>query len=175
MNGFVKKIMYFYSRNEGETESLGKKLASVIEEKSFILLLQGDLGTGKTVFVRGMLRALGYKEAVKSPTFTLVEPYTLMPHSVFHFDLYRLNHPDELENIGWRDYLMQMAWILIEWPEKAGRALPNYDLICKFKIIDQQREINFISHSLKGQSVVDDKRIKGLSLTNTTKSFEIKG
>ncbi|MGK0400696.1 MAG: tRNA threonylcarbamoyladenosine biosynthesis protein TsaE, partial [Candidatus Azotimanducaceae bacterium] len=85
------------------TEQFGGRLVEVLEG-SGIIFLKGDLGAGKTTLCRGMLRALGYAGAVKSPTFTLVEPYELPGHQVYHFDLYRLGDPDELNYLGVDEY-----------------------------------------------------------------------
>lgn len=95
-----------------------------------VVFLTGDLGAGKTTLVRGILTGLGYKAKVKSPTFTLVEPYQLTIGDFFHFDLYRLNQPEELEDIGIRDYVNPNNICVFEWPEKAEGLLPqpNYHI-----------------------------------------------
>lgn len=99
-----------------------------------IIFLHGPLGAGKTTLVRGMLRALGFAGNIKSPTYTLVESYILHTFQVFHFDLYRLKHPQELLDIGLEDYLQPNAICLIEWPEKAAAILPKATISCTIEI-----------------------------------------
>jgi tRNA threonylcarbamoyladenosine biosynthesis protein TsaE len=112
---------------------LGATLAALCRPGA-VIFLQGGLGAGKTTLVRGILNALGYTEAVKSPTYTLVESYQLKTLSVFHFDLYRLKHPQELLDIGLEDYLQPDAVCLIEWPEKALMILPTATISCMIEI-----------------------------------------
>ncbi len=108
-------------------EALGAELARTLKDGAMVYLT-GELGAGKTTLVRGLLRALGHTTTVKSPTYTLVEPYFLQGRHVYHFDLYRLTGPDELEAIGARDYFHPGALCLIEWPERGRGFLPAPDI-----------------------------------------------
>lgn len=111
----------------GATEALGAALARAAPTTG-LLLLHGTLGMGKTTLVRGFLHALGHDGPVKSPTYTLVEPYDLADRRVLHFDLYRLGDPEELEFLGVREDLDGGALCLIEWPENGAGWLPGADL-----------------------------------------------
>ena len=123
---------YFLS-DEAAMLKLGVELAPACQA-GVIIYLQGPLGAGKTTLVRGILRALGYTGAIKSPTYTLVESYELEQTRFFHFDLYRLRNPQELWDIGLEDYLQPDAVCLFEWPEKAAEILPKADISCTIEI-----------------------------------------
>ena len=180
--------------DEQAMTELGARLARVIVSGT-IIYLDGDLGAGKTTLVRGFLRALGYEGAVKSPTFTVVEPYNLdkdklsdynkLPkdlrsdnnrsghdadisetslesshngqeqiQKVYHFDLYRLEDPEELEYLGIRDYLDGQAIALIEWPDKGFGILPKADVLIKITHQKQGRGVELLSHSQNGTDIV---------------------
>lgn len=109
------------------TEALGALLAATLPP-GCVLYLRGELGAGKTTLVRGLLRALGHEGTVKSPTYTLVEPYQIADRQVFHWDLYRLVDPEELEFLGLREQLDGSALLLIEWPERGRGELPAADV-----------------------------------------------
>ena len=119
--------MKIFLANETETAQLGAELWRLLPEKCLIFL-NGQLGAGKTTLTRGVLRAAGYTKAVKSPTYTLVEEYEVMGRIVFHFDLYRLKDPEELEWMGFSDYLAQPSLCFIEWAELGKGFIPEPDI-----------------------------------------------
>lgn len=133
-----KKIHSLILPTEAETLAFGARLAATLKPPR-ILFLQGELGVGKTTLVRGLLKGLGFTGIGKSPTYTLVEPYELKIGSVYHFDLYRLTNPEELEFIGIRDYFNENAICLIEWPEHGLGFLPKADLNIELKIVPEGR------------------------------------
>lgn len=137
--------------SEAATINLGRLLAPALDAAG-VIFLSGGLGAGKTTMCRGLLRGLGYDGAVKSPTFTLVEPYELERGSVYHFDLYRLAHPDELDYLGAEDYFAAEALCLIEWPERGAGFLPTPDLELTLTVTSEaSRQVQLRAQTLKGE------------------------
>ncbi len=122
------------------TEKYGEQLAQRLD-KAALVFLHGQLGAGKTTLVRGILRALGHTAAVKSPTYTLLEPYELADWTVYHFDFYRINDPQELDFIGLDELLDVQAVKLIEWPERAQDRLPAPDVEILLSLEGEGRRI----------------------------------
>jgi tRNA threonylcarbamoyladenosine biosynthesis protein TsaE len=114
--------------NPEETSAIGAALWSILPEKCLVYLY-GELGAGKTTLIRGLLRAAGYTQVVKSPTYSLVEEYEINGRRIYHFDLYRLKDPEELHWLGMDDYLQQTALCFIEWPQMGAGFLPTADLV----------------------------------------------
>ena len=141
------------AESEAEQERLGGLLASCCPSGCTIYL-QGDLGAGKTTLVRGFLRALGHQGAVKSPTYTLIEPYTIAGRSVCHLDLYRLADPEELEYLGLRDLLREDTVMLIEWPERGHGMLPDADLRVNIAYLGAGRQLEMVPGSRKGEQTI---------------------
>ena len=127
--------------DEAETLALGQAIANALPDGG-VVLLHGDLGAGKTTLVRGLLQSLGHEGNVKSPTYTLVEPYVINGREIYHFDLYRLGDPEELEYLGIRDYFQSGSLCLIEWPDKGAQFIPDGDLIVNILHKDQGRLAN---------------------------------
>jgi len=138
---------------EHDTERFAAKLAAQITAPCWIAL-RGELGAGKTTFTRYLLRALGYQGTVKSPTYTLVEPYELDCFTLYHFDLYRLSDPEELEYLGFRDYVQARTVALVEWPSKGRGWLPEFDLSLEIDIIGESRQIRLYPGSEQGVALL---------------------
>ncbi len=131
-------------------ERLGAALASSCERPA-VIFLEGDLGAGKTTLVRGFLRALGHAGPVRSPTFTLLEPYEFPAGPVFHLDLYRLADPEELAYLGLRDLLGDRSILLVEWPERGQGELPPADLQIAIEHLAAGRRVRLNPLSATGE------------------------
>lgn len=142
---------------EQDTRRLGALLAECCAT-GLVIFLVGALGTGKTTLTRGFLRGLGYGGAVKSPTYTLIEPYAVAGRRVIHLDLYRVADAEELEHLGLRDLLDSEALVLIEWPEKGAGFLPAADLQIRLDYVSGGREAHLHAFTQRGVRVIDGLR-----------------
>lgn len=139
--------------NETEMRAFGARLIAACDQGG-VITLNGELGTGKTTLVRGALEAEGIVSGVRSPTYTLIEYYPLARFAVAHFDLYRLADPEELEYLGYRDYLNPQTLCLIEWPQRAGGYLQAADLEIKLEYLEQGRLLEFAAGTKWGQQLI---------------------
>jgi len=135
------------------TALLGEQLASAITPG--IIYMRGELGAGKTSLARGLLHGLGHTGKVRSPTYTLVEPYALEPCRVYHLDLYRLADAEELEWLGLRDMLADAALLLVEWPERGSGYLPAADLTIDLEFSGDGRVASLVAATPAGQRWLD--------------------
>jgi len=142
--------MHRFLPAEADTLALGAALAPHLEP-GLVIYLSGELGAGKTTFARGILRGLGYKGRVKSPSFALVEPYPLSRLYLYHFDFYRFNDPREVDEAGFREYFSPDSVCLVEWPEKAAGVVPAADIRITLKAQGTGRQLEIDADTEAGR------------------------
>ncbi len=142
-----------FLESEAHTKQFGAKLAKYICNP-LTLTFKGQIGAGKTTLIRALLMGLGVKGTIKSPTFSIVEEYPFADFNVYHFDCYRIAHPEELEYIGFRDYFTNKSVCLIEWPELAGDVLPQVDLCFELKLQHNGRSVSVVSETSCGENLI---------------------
>ena len=147
------KTLQFTVQHEQQTQQFAEQFAKLVSAPLWVELL-GGLGAGKTTLTRYLLRALGHQGSVKSPTYTLVEPYQLASAIFYHFDLYRLGEAEELEYLGIRDYLQEDVIGFIEWPSKGKGFLPETDLSIAIKMDAEKRNFSLSANSKKGVDII---------------------
>ncbi|WP_189431525.1 tRNA (adenosine(37)-N6)-threonylcarbamoyltransferase complex ATPase subunit type 1 TsaE [Alishewanella longhuensis] len=140
-------------QSESHTIAFANRLAKLLHG-GMVVYLEGALGAGKTTFCRGVIQALGHAGHVKSPTYTLVEPYDLPGLQVYHFDLYRLHDAEELEFMGIRDYFTPSSLCLIEWPERGSGMLPKADFTVALQHIMTERALQITAHSAQAETLL---------------------
>lgn len=143
--------MTYYFPDEESMLQFGQQLASAVKEAlishpdmGVVIYLKGDLGAGKTTLTRSIVRSFGYQGNVKSPTYTLVEEYQLSPFTLYHFDLYRLADPEELEFMGIKDYFRPQTLCLLEWPSKGEEMIPEADLVLELEYANLGRNLKVL-------------------------------
>jgi tRNA threonylcarbamoyladenosine biosynthesis protein TsaE len=144
-----------YLEDESITLTLGTEIATILRP-GLVIFLKGNLGAGKTTLARGILRGLGYRGKVKSPTYNLVELYNFSRLYFYHFDFYRFDDPIEWEEAGLREYFNADSICLVEWPEKAEKLLPVADLQISFNIIETGRNIEILAGTEAGRQCLND-------------------
>lgn len=143
-------IHQFQLPNLAATNNLAHAIAKAIVP-NFVITLNGNLGAGKTTLVREILRALGVTGSIKSPTFTLVEPYKVNDINVFHFDLYRFSDPEEWFDAGFDEYFSQPQISFIEWAEKAQGLIPQVDWQINIEVGDECRQLSILTNTIIGE------------------------
>jgi len=155
----VKNIVW---PDEAATAAFAQGLARQLAIDDALIELQGDLGAGKTTFVRHLLGALGVQGRIKSPTYAVVEPYTLPISTrspsglnIWHFDFFRFNDPREWEEAGFRDIFSSPGLKLVEWPDKAGDHLPPPDLLIALEVLpDESRAVTLTARTATGEALL---------------------
>ena len=148
----MSRTNFLLLKNELETLEAGREFAKALVKEnrlSSVVFLFGDLGAGKTTFVRGALQGFGYLGNVKSPTYTLLEPYYLESMEIFHFDLYRINDPQELDFLGFDEIIDGSGLKFIEWADKAITWLPSPSFNLYFEYEESSKTNSSPGRSLK--------------------------
>ena len=147
--------MRLFLENEAMTLETAYLMSQCLSP-GLMIYLEGGLGAGKTTFCRGLIRGLGHDQAVKSPTFTVVEPYQLSGIYIYHCDLYRLSDPEELDYIGFEDYVHNRSICLVEWPDKGKGVLSSPDVVLSVTAEKgEQRLLDVIARSAAGEEVLN--------------------
>ena len=142
-------------KTEKETTQFAQKFAECCpKNKRLIIFLSGELGAGKTFFVRALVKSLGYPGLVKSPTYTLMETYEIASYSIYHLDLYRLQSANEILDMGLYDEFEHAAIWLIEWPERALNFLPTPDIVCHIDLVGMKRQFQFFAKTPQGEQTL---------------------
>lgn len=149
----MSKNLLIQLPTEEETVKVAMEMARCIQTP-LLMTFRGEIGAGKTTFIRAMLRAIGVKSAIKSPTFSLVESYLVRDLHIHHFDLYRIHDEEELDYIGFRDYFGTNALCCIEWPEHGASYLTRVDIEFSLKTLDKGRKLEIIASSAIGRDVI---------------------
>ncbi len=155
MQHVTNKKQQYFAKDEAAMEHFGAELLVAMQHQGVVYLV-GDLGMGKTTLSRGLIRAAGHQGNVKSPTYTLVEPYEQAGGTIYHFDLYRLIDPEELEYMGIRDYFSDTSLCLVEWPDKGEGLLPEADLMVMLAVQEEGRSIIWEARTQKGRVAADN-------------------
>jgi len=149
----IGRALGFATSNLSVTEAQQATIA--VASLGGCIYLIGELGAGKTTLVRGLMRGFGYTGAVKSPTYTLVEPYEFPTYNIYHFDLYRLSVADEVEYLGVESYFQTQNLCLFEWPERGGKAIPAPDLVITINIEATGRKLEWQAESPRGCEIAE--------------------
>lgn len=151
--------MILTARNASTLASIGKNLGRVLRPP-ITLFLKGELGSGKTTFVRGVLRGCNYRAQVKSPSYSVLEFYPLTNCTVYHFDFYRVHEPGAIALLGIEDYWQESAIFCVEWPDHAKDFLPPADLILQFRSDNGGRTIQFNAPTTPGKLILENFKLR---------------